>query len=78
MHTYIHTYTHTYIHTHACKHACTHTYVHTYVRTYIHTYIHGYPCTPIVINEMTYPAMHEQCAVTMVPDFIAATHDRCG
>ena len=47
----------------------THTYIHTYI-TYIHSYIFTQSIAP---NKMAYQAMHEQYAVTVVPDFINAT-----
>ena len=51
-------------------------YVHTYtnIHTYIHTYIHNkysyIPTQSIAPNKMSYPAMHEQYAITIVPHFI--------
>ena len=66
LHTYIATYIYMY-------NICTYISIHKYVYTYLHN-IHSYILTQSAIpNKMAHPAMHENYAVTIVPDFITAT-----
>ena len=73
IHTYIATFICTiYVHkyTHIATFICT-VYVHTYTH-YVHNTLASLHKS-IAPNKMAYPAMHEQYAVIMVPDFITAT-----
>ena len=57
------------LHTSMATFICT-IYVHTYTHTYVHN-IYLYMLTQsIAPNKMAYPTMHEQYAVTIVPDFL--------
>ena len=48
----------------------THTYTHSYIRIHMHSYILAQSIAP---NKIAYPALYEQYAVTIVPDFTIAT-----